>query len=56
MSPYKRTWIPYTSEHYTVANCRETARKLRADGRVVRLGSYITDTGKLYCKVYVAIN
>lgn len=46
-------WLPYDTSHYTVEACKATAKELRRKGRTVRLGSYLKEGGRRYCKIYV---
>lgn len=47
--------IQYTKEHLEANYAKELAAELRASGRykVVKLGSYVKENGKSYCKIYV---
>lgn len=47
-------WFPYDT-WYEVGFCKELAKKLRKEGDYlgVRLGSYIHENGKVYCKIFV---
>jgi hypothetical protein len=58
---YPRTasgWIPYDGSHIRATAAKQRADELRAEGRTVRLGSYVKDyvlgEGLVsYCKLYV---
>jgi hypothetical protein len=47
--------IQYTTEHLEVDYAKKLAKELRASGKykVVKLGSYLKERGKSYCKIYV---
>ena len=49
-------WLPYDTAHYRTTGARDVAARLRAEGRTVRLGSYVKDGGQSYCKIYVKID
>jgi len=48
-------WIPYCTSYYETGFCKTKARELRQSGEydAVRLGSYLKENGKTYCKIYV---
>ncbi len=48
-------WIPYCTSHFTAESAKAMAKELRASGEYsrVKLGSYLKEEGKTYCKVYV---
>ena len=48
-------WIPYWKSHCTSSHAKEVAKELRDSGEYlkVKLGSYLKENGKTYCKIYV---
>jgi hypothetical protein len=50
-------YIPYCTGHYTTEYCRKKAKELRGSGEYqsVKLGAYLKEDGKSYCKIYIAI-
>ena len=48
-------WIPYCKGHYTLDFCKDLATHLRKLNKykAVKLGYYIKEDNKTYCKIYV---
>ena len=49
-------WMPYCDSYYVLDFCKELARKLRLSNKyqAVKLGCYIKEDNKTYCKIYVS--
>ena len=47
--------IPWCTGHYEVESAKKTAKELRKSGKYkkVRLGYYLVEEGKKYCRIYV---
>lgn len=50
-----RRWLAWCTSHYTTDFAKTKAKELRAEGNKVKLGSYLKEDGKSYCKIYIEI-